>query len=130
MRHNELNDVLSDIAATGFNEDKWIKNVGRRFAPTQWDFVKDEPSKFASTWDFEVDGSNFIPLSEAAKAWAYSKLPDGLVRHFDPKANEFGFDVGKQWIGFIVHRASQDRLISETDFREAQEEFHRHQWGD
>ena len=129
---NDLTDALADIGqhhvATGFNDPDF--NADRRFAPTLWDMVKDDPSKFAATWDFEVAGSIFIPLSEAAKTWAFSKLPSELTQHWDFKAEAFGYDVGDSWIKFICHRASQDKLISENDWREAQEEFHRSQWDD
>ena len=125
-----LTEILVDIATTGSNEPDWMQNVGRRFAPTQWDFVKDDSSKFGPEWDFEVAGSAFIPISDAAKAWAYSKLPDDLTLQWDAKSEKFGLDVGKQWSGFIVHRARQDKLMSEDDFRNAEEEMHRHQWGD
>ena len=126
----DLRDTLVDMfTPIPKRLNKFLPSDTRpKAAPTQWDFVKDDPSKFAATWDFEVSGSAIIPLSDAAKAWVYSKLPDGLTLRWDFKADAFGYDVGAQWIKYIVHMASKDRLISEDDYRQAQEEMSRLQW--
>ena len=118
-----IEDMFTPIVADGYSEPDWMKDVGQRFAPTQFDLVKDDPRNFSDTWDFEVDGSSFIPLSDAAKARVFSKLPDGLTLRWDAKTNEFGYDVGKVWIARIVQCASKDKLISEDDYRSAQEEL-------
>lgn len=115
---NDLNEVIFDIAATGLNSPD---EPHTRAAPTQWDLIKDSPGKFGPNEDFYVEGSVFFAISKAALAWSYSKLPEELDR-----INVFGFDVGEQWIDFIVHRAQQDKLMSRQDYEQAMNESHEH----
>ena len=114
-----IHDAFGSIAATGNNDPEQYVPAQLPKHPTAWDLVKDDITKFGPEHDFYVRDNVFYVVSEAAQAWAYSKLPEDIDR-----VGALGFKIEPQWINFIVHRAKQDKLMSREDYTEAMNELH------
>jgi len=93
----------------------------RKQGPHRWNDIK--LSDFGPEWDYELENHVtrciITPISEAALAWLYCRLPEHC-----PRYGAKGFIVEAEWVNIVVKGMTRDKLMSDTEYEQAMQENH------
>ncbi len=87
--------------------------------PSLWE--PNNRADFGPQWDYELENHItkwvITPVSEAGLQWCYAHLPEHT-----PRYGARGFIVEAEYINQIVRHMTRDKLMSDREYDQAQEE--------